>query len=70
MNTTDAGNDGTAALRLRCIEEVIQADDETLTIVHSVLSRVSPTRQPVRKKQRRTDNEGVGPKGDSDGGGK
>ena len=40
-----------AALRLRCVRQITDADEETLQIVSSVLARVLPP-QPTRRKRR------------------
>jgi hypothetical protein len=43
--------DLSAALRLRCVRQITEADAETLQIVSSVLSRVSPQSRPRRKRR-------------------
>lgn len=40
-----------AALRLRCVRQITDADEETLQIVSSVLARVLPP-PPTRRKRR------------------
>jgi hypothetical protein len=52
-----------AAMRLRCIRQIADADEETLGIVSSVLDRVLPAAKPERKKRgpRRRDDEKGGP---------
>ncbi|HEY6141229.1 MAG TPA: hypothetical protein VI670_26025 [Thermoanaerobaculia bacterium] len=52
-----------AAMRLRCIRQIADADEETLGIVSSVLDRVLPATKPERKKRgpRRRDEEKGGP---------
>lgn len=49
------------AIRLRCVQQITEADDETVTIVAAVLGRVAPASQPVRKKERRTSTTEVAP---------
>jgi hypothetical protein len=50
---------GSALMRLRCIRQIADADEETLGIVSSVLDRVLPAAKPERKKRgpRRRDEE-------------
>jgi hypothetical protein len=43
--------DASAALRLRCVRQITDADEETLQIVSSVLARVAPQRTPRRKQR-------------------
>jgi hypothetical protein len=43
--------DASVALRLRCVRQITDADDETLQIVSSVLARVTPQRAPRRKRR-------------------
>jgi len=54
---------GSALMRLRCIRQIADADEETLGIVSSVLDRVLPAAKPERKKRgpRRRDEEKGGP---------
>jgi hypothetical protein len=54
MNDFDSRSEQGDALRLRCVRQIIDADDETLTIVSAVLNRVqSNPQQPVRRPRRR-----------------
>ena len=48
-----------APMRLRCIRQIADADEETLGIVSSGLDRVLPAAKPERKKRgpRRRDEE-------------
>jgi hypothetical protein len=55
MNDFDSHSEQGDALRLRCVRQITDADDETLTIVSAVLSRVQPNlQQPVRRSRRRS----------------
>ena len=51
MNDFDSHSDD--ALRLRCVRQITDADDETLTIVSAVLNRVQSNPQPVPRARRR-----------------
>ena len=42
-----------AVRRLRCVRQIVDADEETLQIVSSVLDRVLPADKPERKKRER-----------------
>jgi hypothetical protein len=53
MNDFDSRPEQGDALRLRCVRQITEADDETLTIVSAVLNRVQPNPQPVRRSRRR-----------------
>jgi hypothetical protein len=53
MNDFDSHSEQGDALRLRCVRQITDADDETLTIVSAVLNRVQPNPQPVRRTRRR-----------------
>jgi hypothetical protein len=53
MNDLDFRGEQGDALRLRCVRQIIDADDETLTIVSAVLNRVQSNPQPVRRTRRR-----------------
>jgi hypothetical protein len=53
MNDFDSQGEQGAALRLRCVRQITDADDETLTIVSAVLNRVQSNPQPVRRPRRR-----------------
>jgi len=53
-----------SAVRLRCVQQITEADEETVTIVAAVLSRVAPVSQTARKKERRASTtETAPPKG-------
>jgi hypothetical protein len=52
MNDFDSHSEQGDALRLRCVRQITDADEETLTIVSAVLNRVSNP-QPVRRPRRR-----------------
>lgn len=53
-----------SAVRLRCVQQITEADEETVTIVAAVLSRVAPVSQAARKKERRASTtETAPPKG-------
>lgn len=52
MNDLDSRSEQGDALRLRCVRQITDADDETLTIVSAVLNRVPPNPQPVRRPRR------------------
>jgi hypothetical protein len=62
MEQLDEGK-SSAPMRLRCIRQIADADEETLSIVSSVLDRVLPATKPERKKRgaRRRDEEKGGP---------
>ena len=53
-----------APMRLHCIRQIADADEETLNIVSSVLDRVLPAAKPERKRrerrQRRDEEKGGG----------
>lgn len=52
-------NDRTAARRLRCVQQITQADDETLHIVSAVLDRARPiVKAAGRKRGRPARSEG------------
>ena len=53
MNDFDSHSEQGDALRLRCVRQIADADDETLTIVSAVLNRVQSNPQPVRRQRRR-----------------
>jgi len=53
MNDFDSRTEQGDALRLRCVRQLTEADDETLTIVSVVLNRVQPNPQPARRSRRR-----------------
>ena len=53
--------DPSATLRLRCVRQITDADEETLQIVSSVLARVVPQRASGRK--RRTSEQSARGKG-------
>jgi len=48
MNDLDSHSEQGDALRLRCVRQITDADDETLTIASAVLNRAvhPPTRTP------------------------
>jgi hypothetical protein len=51
MVRIDEVEDQSAALRLRCVRQITDADEETLQIVSSVLARVLP-QTAIRRKRR------------------
>jgi len=53
MNDFDSHGEQGDVLRLRCVRQITDADDETLTIVSAVLNRVQSNAQPVRRTRRR-----------------
>jgi len=53
MNDFDSHGEQGDALRLRCVRQLTEADDETLTIVSAVLNRAQPNLQPARRSRRR-----------------
>lgn len=46
-------NDRTAARRLRCVQQITEADDETLQIVSAVLDRARPVTKATGRKRGR-----------------
>ena len=46
-------NDGMAVRRLRCVQQITEADDETLHIVSAVLDRARPIAKAAGRKRGR-----------------
>ena len=53
MEQLDEMDSRSAVRRLRCVRQIVDADEETLQIVSSVLDRVLPAEKPERKKRQR-----------------
>jgi hypothetical protein len=53
MQEFDELDDRAAARRLRCIQQITEADDETLQIVSAVLDRARPIAKPQGRKRGR-----------------
>jgi hypothetical protein len=52
MTEFEHEDENCAALRIRCVRQITDADAETLQIVSAVLTRVIPGPQVVRRKKR------------------
>jgi hypothetical protein len=53
MQQFDEVEGRSAARRLRCVQQITEADEETLQIVSAVLERTLPVSKPERKKRGR-----------------
>ncbi|MCU1349805.1 MAG: hypothetical protein JWO56_2835 [Acidobacteria bacterium] len=63
MNNPDSHHEHGDTLRLRCVRQIADADDETIGIVSAVLARVPAISPPSRRGRRPRAVEGAGVEG-------